>query len=189
MPEILENIVRFIPPPGGRNDEPLRALIFDCNYDNYRGVVTYLRVMDGALREGTRVRMMATNLDYEVTEVGVFRPSMEKVDALNTGEVGYMCATIKDIHHVKIGDTVTDARRPASEILSGFREIKPVVFAGIYPERSEDFDDLRDAIEKYRLNDSAFHVEPETSTALGFGFRCGFLGLLHMEIVQERLRT
>jgi GTP-binding protein LepA len=144
-------------------------------------------VVDGELQPGSKIRMMAAGREFDVTEVGVFRPSMDKVDSLRAGEVGYICATIKDIHTVKIGDTITDARRPAEEVLSGFQEIKPVVFSGVYPERSEDYDDLRDAIEKYRLNDAAFHVEPETSTALGFGFRCGFLGLLHMEVVQERL--
>ncbi|GAB4313189.1 MAG: translation elongation factor 4 [Candidatus Sumerlaeia bacterium] len=185
--QILETIVRVVPPPRGEPRAPLRALIFDSSYDNYKGVITYIRVVDGTVHQGDRICMMAAGTEYEVIETGVFRPEMEKVEALHTGEVGYVCATIKDIHHIKIGDTMTGARRPATQPLEGFREVKPVVFAGIYPERSDDYDDLRDAIEKYRLNDAAFHVEPETSTALGFGFRCGFLGLLHMEIVQERL--
>jgi GTP-binding protein LepA len=185
--EILEAVVKKIPPPPGKPDAPLRALIFDSKYDSYRGVVTYVRVVDGVLRKGDRIRVMSTQADYEVDEVGYFSPKMIAADMLQAGEVGYVIASIKDVASVRVGDTITHDRRPATEPLPGYKPARPVVFAGLYPINSEDYDDLKDAIEKLRLNDSSFFFEPETSAALGFGFRCGFLGLLHMEIVQERL--
>jgi len=185
--EILEAVVKKIPPPRGNPDAPLRALIFDSKYDSYRGVVTYVRVVDGVLRKGDRIRVMSTQADYEVDEVGYFSPKMIAADTLQAGEVGYVIASIKDVGSVRVGDTITHDRRPATEPLPGYKPARPVVFAGLYPINSEDYDDLKDAIEKLRLNDSSFFFEPETSAALGFGFRCGFLGLLHMEIVQERL--
>jgi GTP-binding protein LepA len=185
--EILEAVVKKIPPPRGNPDAPLRALIFDSKYDSYRGVVTYVRVVDGVLRKGDRIRVMSTQADYEVDEVGYFSPKMIAADTLQAGEVGYVIASIKDVASVRVGDTITHDRRPATEPLPGYKPARPVVFAGLYPINSEDYDDLKDAIEKLRLNDSSFFFEPETSAALGFGFRCGFLGLLHMEIVQERL--
>jgi GTP-binding protein LepA len=185
--EILEAVVKKIPPPRGNPDAPLRALIFDSKYDSYRGVVTYVRVVDGVLRKGDRIRVMSTQADYEVDEVGYFSPKMIAADMLQAGEVGYVIASIKDVASVRVGDTITHDRRPATDALPGYKPARPVVFAGLYPINSEDYDDLKDAIEKLRLNDSSFFFEPETSAALGFGFRCGFLGLLHMEIVQERL--
>lgn len=185
--EILEAVVKRVPPPRGNAEAPLRALIFDSKYDSYRGVVTYVRVVDGVLRKGDRIRVMSTQADYEVDEVGYFSPKMTACDILEAGEVGYVIASIKDVASVRVGDTITHDRKPATEPLPGYKPARPVVFAGLYPINSEDYDDLKDAIEKLRLNDSSFFFEPETSAALGFGFRCGFLGLLHMEIVQERL--
>lgn len=185
--EILEAIVNRVPNPVGSANAPLRALIFDSTYDNYRGVITYVRVIDGKLRAGEKILFMATGSEYEVTEVGCFTPSMTAIEELNAGEVGYIIAAIKKISSVKVGDTVTTALHPAAVPLAGYKEVQPVVFAGLYPIRSEDYDDLKSAIEKLKLNDASLFVEPETSTALGFGLRCGFLGLLHMEIVQERL--
>lgn len=185
--EILEAVVQRVPPPRGNAEAPLRALIFDSKYDSYRGVVTYVRVVDGALKKGDRIRVMSTQADYEVDEVGYFSPKMTACDILEAGEVGYVIASIKDVASVRVGDTITHDRKPAAEPLPGYKPARPVVFAGLYPINSEDYDDLKDAIEKLRLNDSSFFFEPETSAALGFGFRCGFLGLLHMEIVQERL--
>ncbi|MCX7626223.1 MAG: translation elongation factor 4 [Candidatus Sumerlaeaceae bacterium] len=185
--EILEAVVKRIPPPRGNPGAPLRALIFDSKYDSYRGVVTYVRVVDGVLKKGDRIRVMSTQADYEVDEVGYFSPKMTACDILEAGEVGYVIASIKDVASVRVGDTITHDRKPATEPLPGYKPARPVVFAGLYPINSEDYDDLKDAIEKLRLNDSSFFYEPETSAALGFGFRCGFLGLLHMEIVQERL--
>jgi GTP-binding protein LepA len=185
--EICEAIVTRIPPPAGDPNSPLRALIFDSKYDSYRGVVTYVRVVDGSLRKGDKIRMMSSQADYEVDEVGYFNPKLCQADALTCGEVGYVIASIKEIASVRVGDTITHARRPAQTPLPGYKEVKPVVFAGLYPINADDYDNVKDAIEKLKLNDASFFYEPETSTALGFGFRCGFLGLLHMEIVQERL--
>ncbi|MGC8740010.1 MAG: translation elongation factor 4 [Candidatus Sumerlaeaceae bacterium] len=185
--EILEAVVERIPPPQGDPNAPLRALIFDSKYDSFRGVVTYVRVVDGVLKKGERIRVMSTQADYEVDEVGYFSPKMVETDSLGAGEVGYVIASIKDVASVRVGDTITHDKRPATTPLPGYKPARPVVFAGLYPINSEDYDDLKDAIEKLRLNDSSFFYEPETSAALGFGFRCGFLGLLHMEIVQERL--
>ena len=188
IPELMEQIVQRVPPPVPPEDDILRALVFDSHYDPYRGVLVYLRIISGELRKGMMTRMMATGKTYDALEVGVFAPNETPVDVLRPGEVGYLVANIKNTHDVKIGDTVTLHRHPASEPLPGFREIKPVVFAGIYPVDSSDFEALRDALVKLQLNDSALHVEQESSMALGFGFRCGFLGLLHLEIVFERLQ-
>ncbi len=188
---VLERIVECIPPPQGDPAAPLQALVFDCYYDPYRGVVSLVRVVNGTLKPGETVRFMATGSEYRVDEVGVFDPKMDRAAELSVGEVGYLIASIKQLADVKVGDTVTHAlthnTRPSTEMLKGFKEIQPVVFAGIFPTNSDDFENLRNAMEKLRLNDSSFTYEPETSQALGFGFRCGFLGLLHMEIVQERL--
>ena len=185
--EILEAIVRQIEPPRGRTDAPAKALIFDSWFDPYRGVVILARVIDGTLRRKMKIAMMATGRNYEVEEVGVLTPKMKTAESLSVGEVGYVIATIRNASEVKIGDTITDARHPTSEPFPGFVEIKPMVFAGLYPTGDTGYEALRDAFDKLRLNDSSFSVEPETSDALGFGFRCGFLGLLHMEIVQARL--
>ncbi len=185
---VLEAVVERIPPPRAAEDgSRLRALIFDSSYDAYRGVVIYVRVREGELRTGDLVRLMARGDTYEVDEVGYFSPRMKKCDALGPGEVGYVIAGIKDIHAVTVGDTITHARHGAAQPLPGYKPIHPVVFAGFYPVDSEDYERLAEAIEKLRLNDAAFFYEAETSQALGFGFRCGFLGLLHMEIVQQRL--
>ncbi|MFD1677796.1 translation elongation factor 4 [Alicyclobacillus fodiniaquatilis] len=185
--EILEEIVKKVPPPTGDANEPLQALIFDSHYDPYRGVIVYMRVLNGVLRPGMRVRMMATGKEFEVDEVGVFAPRMTPVDALSAGDVGYLAASIKNVRDTRVGDTVTDAAQPAAEPLPGYRRSNPMVFCGLYPVDSADYQDLREALEKLELNDAALTYEPETSSALGFGFRCGFLGMLHMEIVQERL--
>jgi GTP-binding protein LepA len=185
--ELLEAIVRRIPPPRGDEGRPLRALVFDSTYDVYRGVVIYVRVVDGKLATGDQVRFFSTGDEYEVAEVGYFSPKMTPVPALSSGEVGYLIAGIKNISSIRIGDTVTGAQTPAAEPLPGYKEIKPVVFAGVYPQDNDDYDALKQAIEKLKLNDSSFTVEADNSDALGYGFRCGFLGLLHMEIFQERL--
>ena len=185
--EVLEAVVQRIPPPAGDAEGPLRALIFDSHFDPYRGVIAYLRVREGRLRPGMRIRFMATGGDFEVADVGVFRMRMESTDELVAGEVGYVAAGVKTIGDARVGDTITDAQRPAPQPLAGYREAKPMVFCGIYPTEGTDYHLLRDALEKLQLNDPALHFEPESSAALGFGFRCGFLGLLHMEIVQERL--
>ena len=185
--EILEAIVARVPPPQGKPDAPLRALVFDSWFDQYRGVVVLVHVVDGRLDPGMKVRLMASGGVYEVEQLGVFTPKPLRVDSLTAGEVGFVIAGIKRVSDVAIGDTLTDDRKPAAEPLPGFKEIKPMVFAGLYPVDADQYAELRDALEKLRLNDSSFFYEPETSTALGFGFRCGFLGLLHMEIVQERL--
>lgn len=186
--EILERIIRDIPPPKEPTDDILRALVFDSHYDPYRGVMVYVRVISGELRKGSQIKMMATDKPYEVLETGTFKPKETPVDLLRAGEVGYIVANIKKTADVKIGDTVTMQKQPATEALPGFRIIKPVVFAGIYPIDSSDFEALRDAVHKLQLNDSAIHIEQESSMALGFGFRCGFLGLLHLEICFERLQ-
>jgi GTP-binding protein LepA len=185
--EILEAVVREIPPPRGDPAAPLKALIFDSHYDPYRGVIVYVRLVDGTLRKGMRVRMLATHKDLEVEDVGVFRPRMTAIESLTAGEVGFFTANIKNIRDSRVGDTVTDATRPTGEPLAGFKHLTPMVFAGLFPMDSEDYPRLKEALEKLNLNDAALVYEPETSVALGFGFRCGFLGLLHMEIVQERL--
>jgi GTP-binding protein LepA len=187
VPEILEAIVHRLPPPAGSTDAPLKALIFDSWYDSYRGVVIVVRVIDGVLKPGIKIRLMAQGQDYETLQVGVFNPKPLEVGDLGVGEVGFLVANIKKISDAKIGDTITDAARPTSEPFPGFKELKPMVFAGLYPVEGHEYPELRDALEKLRLNDASFFYEPETSAALGFGFRCGFLGLLHMEIVQERL--
>jgi GTP-binding protein LepA len=187
VPEILEAIVARLPPPAGNPDAPLKALIFDSWYDPYRGVVIVVRVIDGVLRPGMKIRLMAEGQDYESLQVGIFTPKATPADELAVGEVGFLVANIKKISDAKIGDTVTESGRPALEPFPGFKPLKPMVFAGFYPVEGHEYPLLRDALEKLRLNDASFFYEPETSVALGFGFRCGFLGLLHMEIVQERL--
>lgn len=185
--EILEQVVEKIPPPSGDPDAPLKALIFDSVYDPYRGVITYIRVVDGVLKPGMQVKLMATGKVYEVTEVGTFSPHPTKVEELSVGDVGYMAASIKSVEDTRVGDTITDAMRPAKEPLPGYRNINPMVFCGMFPVDSDDYNDLREALEKLQLNDAALTWEPESSQALGFGFRTGFLGLLHMEIIQERI--
>ena len=186
--EVLERIVTDIPCPKGDNDSPLKALIFDCFYDSYKGVIIYVRVIDGAVKTGQTIRLMATGAEFTVVEAG-YMGATELVNAggLNAGEVGYITASIKSISDTKVGDTVTDAENPCAEALPGYREVNPMVFSGVYPADGARYGDLRDALEKLRLNDASLSFEPETSVALGFGFRCGFLGLLHMEIIQERL--
>ena len=185
--EILEAIVERIPPPEGVASKSLKALIFDSYYDPYRGAVAFVRIFDGTLRAGDRIRLFSTGREYEVTEVGAQTPLMEKFDQLSAGDVGYVSASIKDVRDIRIGDTITRARDPVDSPIPGFRPVKPMVYAGIYPTEDTTFEDLRDALEKYSINDSAILYEPESSPALGMGFRVGFLGLLHMEIVQERL--
>jgi GTP-binding protein LepA len=185
--EILEAIVERVPPPQGNPDGPMRALVFDSWFDQYRGVVILVHVVDGTLVPGMKVKLMASGGAYEVEHLGVFTPKPLPVESLAAGEVGFVVAGIKKVSDVAIGDTLGDARQPLSEPLPGFKEIKPMVFAGLYPVDADQYAELREALEKLRLNDSSFFYEPETSTALGFGFRCGFLGLLHMEIVEERL--
>ena len=185
--EILEAIVTRLPPPRGDREAPLKALIFDSWYDPYRGVVIVVRVIDGVLRPGMKIRLMAEGQDYDAEQVGVFAPKAVFIDELGVGEVGFLVANIKKISDAKIGDTITETARPTPEAFPGFKELKPMVFAGLYPVEGHEYPELRDALEKLRLNDASFFYEPETSAALGFGFRCGFLGLLHMEIVQERL--
>ncbi|WP_394820674.1 translation elongation factor 4 [Pendulispora albinea] len=185
--EILEQVVTKIPPPKGNPDGLLRATIFDSWYDSYRGAMVMVRVVDGTLRRGDKIRFMATKRDYEVTELGSFQPFPVALDEIGPGEVGFIAANIKSVHDTKVGDTVTLAGKPAEVPLPGFKDVKPMVFAGIFPTDSADYPDLRDALEKLHMNDAAFSFEPDSSEALGFGFRCGFLGLLHMEIIQERL--
>jgi GTP-binding protein LepA len=185
--EILEAIVHRLPPPKGDPDAPLKALIFDSWYDAYRGVIILTRVIDGAVRPGMKIRLMAKGQEYQIEQVGVFSPKSQPVDELGAGEVGFIFAAIKNVADAQIGDTITDAGSPTAEPFPGFKELKSMVFAGLYPVEGSEYPELRDALEKLRLNDASFHFEPETSAALGFGFRCGFLGLLHMEIVQERL--
>ncbi len=185
--EILEAVVKRIPPPEAIEDGPLRALIFDTWYDSYRGAVCMVRVKDGTVSKSDKIRLMATGAEYEVTELGVYTPFQQELDQLSAGEVGYLAASIKSIHDAKVGDTITLVHNRAEEPLAGFKEVKPMVFCGIFPTEADQYTELRDALEKLNLNDAAFMFEPETSDALGFGFRCGFLGLLHMEIIQERL--
>ena len=185
--DVLEAIVQRIPAPTGDPGAPLKALVFDSFYDSYQGVVVYIRLIDGRVRAGQRVLFMSNGKFYEVQQVGVFSPDMRPVEELAAGQVGYLTASIKRVADAKIGETITDALRPTAEPCPGYRDAKPMVFAGLYPIEDTDYEGLRDALEKLRLNDSAFNYEPETSLALGYGFRCGFLGMLHLEIVQERL--
>ncbi|WP_299491257.1 translation elongation factor 4 [Acaryochloris sp. IP29b_bin.137] len=185
--EILESIVHLVPPPDDTTQRPLRALIFDSYYDLYRGVVVYFRVMDGTVKKGDRVRLMASGKEYDIDELGVLSPTQVQVNELHAGEVGYFAAAIKAVEDARVGDTITLAKTQANEPLPGYVEAKPMVFCGMFPTDADQFPDLRDALERLKLNDAALNYEPETSSAMGFGFRCGFLGLLHMEIVQERL--
>ncbi len=185
--EILEAIVQRLPPPKGDPEAPLKALIFDSWFDVYRGVIILTRVIDGVLRPGLKIRLMQTGQDYEVEHLGAFTPKPVPVESLGVGEVGFIVANIKNVADAKIGDTITETARPTLSPFPGFKELKPMVFAGLYPVEASQYPELREALEKLRLNDASFFFEPETSAALGFGFRCGFLGLLHMEIVQERL--
>ena len=185
--EILEAVVARVPPPSGSADAPLKALIYDSWYDAYRGVIVQIRVIDGTIRAGMKVTMMINGQSYDIDQVGIFSPKPVPVESLGVGEVGFVIANIKRLGDAQIGDTITEAARPTAEPFPGFQEMKPMVFAGLYPVEGHQYPELRDALEKLKLNDAAFAFEPETSAALGFGFRCGFLGLLHMEIVQERL--
>jgi len=185
--EILESIVHLVPPPQDTVSEPLRALIFDSYYDPYRGVIVYFRVMDGTLKKGDRVRLMASRKEYEIDDLGVLSPTQKPVDELHAGEVGYFSAAIKAVEDARVGDTITLAKAQAAKPLPGYTEAKAMVFCGLFPTDADQFSDLREALDKLKLNDAALSYEPETSSAMGFGFRCGFLGLLHMEIVQERL--
>lgn len=185
--EVLEAIVRKIPPPEGEAGAPLSALIFDSWFDSYRGSVVLLRLFEGTLKPGMRVKLMSSGKEYDVLEVGYFTPAQVKSKALRAGEVGYMIAGIKTVSDTKVGDTVTDTARPAAEPLPGYKDIRPMVFSGLYPTDTKDYENMRDALDKLSLNDASFNYEPESSVALGFGFRCGFLGLLHMDIIRERL--
>lgn len=185
--QVLAAVVDTVPPPSGDINKPLKALIFDSVYDNYKGALSYVRVVDGVVKPGMKIRYMATGNEFEVTEVGIFSPTLMPIDALEAGEVGYISASIKNVRETKVGDTITDANAPADEPLPGYKQANPMVFCGIYPADGADYENLRDALDKLVLNDASLSYEPETSMALGFGFRCGFLGLLHMEIIQERL--
>src|SRR5205814_4564846 len=185
--ELLEEIIHTVPPPAGDPEAPLKALIFDSWYDSYRGVIMLVRIVEGTVRPRQKIIFMSNRREYEVSEVGVFAPKARSKGDLIAGEVGFVVANVKIIQDAKVGDTLTDAQRPTNSPLPGFKEIKPMVFSGIFPVDSADYESTRDALEKLRLNDSSFTYEPETSQALGFGFRCGFLGLLHMDIVRERL--
>lgn len=185
--EILEAIVKHLPAPAGDNNAPLKALIFDSYFDSYRGVVALVRVVEGRIKKGDKLKMMATGKVFEVTELGCFRPAAKELTELDTGEVGFLAGSIKDVKDVRVGDTVTFLNNPAKEPLPGYRKVTPMVYSGIYPTLSEDYENLKEALEKLSLNDASLVYEPETSAALGFGFRCGFLGLLHMEIIEERL--
>lgn len=185
--DVLEAIVAKVPAPSGISDSPLKALVFDSKFDAYKGVVLYVRVIDGRIKPGMKIKMMANNAEFEVTEVGVFKPNLVNVDSLEVGQVGFFAAAIKNVKDARVGDTVTDANNPAAEALPGYRKATPMVFCGLYPVENSDYDNLRDALEKLQLNDASLVFEPETSVALGFGFRCGFLGLLHMDVIKERL--
>jgi GTP-binding protein LepA len=185
--DVLEQLVARVPPPEGDPDAPPRALIFDSEFDQYRGVIAYIRMVDGRFAKGEAIRAMQAGTEAEIDDIGFFTPRMTPADGLAAGEVGYLITGIKDVTRLRVGDTLTASRRPAAEALAGYREVKPMVFCGLFPTDSDDFSELRDALEKLSLNDAALSYEPETSEALGFGFRCGFLGLLHMDIVRERL--
>jgi len=185
--DILEAVVKRIPAPSGDSDAPLQALVFDSKFDSYKGVMLYVRVVNGSLKKGMTIRMMATEKVFEVTEVGVFKPALVNVDSLEEGQVGFLAAAIKNVKDARVGDTVTGNDNPASMPLPGYRKATPMVYCGLYPVENSDYDNLRDALEKLQLNDASLMFEPETSAALGFGFRCGFLGLLHMDVIKERL--
>ncbi len=185
--DVLEALVKEVPAPTGDEEAPLKALIFDSYYDSYKGVITDIRLMDGVVKKGDKIRMMASGSEFEVTEVGVFTPTMKPVQELRAGDVGYLAASIKEVRMAQVGDTITEADRPTAEPLPGYKKATSMVFCGIYPAEGEDYNNVRDALEKLQVNDAALSFEPETSVALGFGFRCGFLGLLHLEIIQERL--
>ncbi|MDO7905485.1 translation elongation factor 4 [Paenibacillus sp. JX-17] len=185
--EILEQVVKSVPAPTGDPEQPLKALIFDSHYDPYKGVIVYVRVVDGKIKAGSKIKMMATEKTFEVIEVGAFMPRMGIVDELNVGDVGFIVAGIKHVGDTRVGDTVTDAKNPTLEPMPGYRKINPMVYCGLYPIETSDYNDLREALEKLQLNDASLSFEPETSSALGFGFRCGFLGLLHMDVIQERI--
>ncbi|SNT15131.1 GTP-binding protein LepA [Anaerovirgula multivorans] len=185
--DVLEAIVKKVPAPTGDEEAPLKALIFDSYYDNYKGVIAYVRVVEGSVKKGMKIKMMATNKAFEVTEVGVYSPGPIQLQELKAGDVGYVAASIKDVKNCRVGDTMTDAANPTANPLPGYRKVTSMVYCGIYPAEGEKYEDVRDALEKLQVNDAALVYEPETSAALGFGFRCGFLGLLHMEIIQERL--
>ncbi len=185
--EVLEAVIKRVPPPSGDRNRPLKALVFDSWFDNYQGVIVLARLFDGEVKKGTRILLMAARKTYEVQEVGIFTPGRRPVETLKAGEVGYIVAGIRNVADTKVGDTVTDAENPASGPCPGYKDIKPMVFSGLYPTETNRYEDLKDAMEKLRLNDSSFNFEPESSSALGLGFRCGFLGLLHMDIIKERL--
>lgn len=185
--EVLEAVVNRIPAPQGDDAAPLQALIFDSKFDSYKGVMLYLRVVNGCLKKGMTIRLMATGKVYEVTEVGVFKPALVNVEELGEGMVGFLAASIKNVRDARVGDTITDENHPAAQALPGYRKATPMVYCGLYPVENSDYDNLRDALEKLQLNDASLMFEPETSSALGFGFRCGFLGLLHMDVIKERL--
>lgn len=185
--QVLEAIVKQVPPPSGDEDAPLKALVFDSYYDSYRGVVAFIRIKEGQVKKGDKIRMMSTGKTFDVTEVGVVSPTQKPVAALYSGDVGYLCASMKEVRSCRVGDTITNDDKPAKEPLSGYKKVTSMVYCGVYPAEGEDYNSVRDALEKLQVNDAALTFEPETSIALGFGFRCGFLGLLHMEIIQERL--
>jgi GTP-binding protein LepA len=185
--KVLEAIVKIVPPPTGEEDAPLKALVFDSYYDSYRGVVAFIRIKEGTVKKGDQIKMMATGKTFDVTEVGVVSPTQKPTTALYAGDVGYLCASMKEVRSCQVGDTITNASHPALEPLPGYKKVTSMVFCGVYPAEGEDFNSVRDALEKLQVNDASLTFEPETSVALGFGFRCGFLGLLHMEIIQERL--
>jgi GTP-binding protein LepA len=185
--ELLDAIIRRIPPPKGDSGAPLKALIFDCHYDSYRGVIVHLRVFDGVIKKGIKIKLMSSGAEYEVESVGLFKITLAESEELCAGGVGYIIAGIKTVRDVRVGDTVTNAHSPCREALAGFREVKPVVFSSIYPVDSNDYEELSESLEKLKLNDASLVYEKDSSAALGFGFRCGFLGLLHLEVVEERL--
>ena len=185
--DVLEAIVKYVPAPKGDKEEPLKALIFDSFYDSYKGVIAYVRIFEGTVKKGTKIKLMSNNKEFEVNEVGVMAPGHRVVDELSAGEVGYIAASIKDIRTCRVGDTITEASRPTETAMEGYKKANPMVYCGIYPAEGEKYENVRDSLEKLQVNDAALEFEPETSAALGFGFRCGFLGLLHMEIIQERL--
>ena len=185
--KVLEQVITLLPPPNGNMDAPLKALIFDSYYDSYKGAISFIRVFDGEVKAGDKIKMMSTGKVFDVTEVGVFVPKMQPQDSLSAGDVGYLCASIKNVSDTKVGDTITLAEGGVTEPLAGYKEVAPMVYSGIYPADGAKYNDLKDALEKLKLNDASLVYEPEVSTALGFGFRCGFLGLLHMEIIEERL--
>ncbi len=185
--QVLEAIVKLVPPPDGDEEASLRALVFDSYYDSYKGVIAFIRVKEGQVKKGTKIKMMATGKQFEVTEVGIISPTQKPVDCLYAGDVGYLAASIKEVRNCNVGDTITDADNPAKDPLPGYKKVTSMVYCGVYPAEGEDFNDVREALEKLQVNDASLTFEPETSVALGFGFRCGFLGLLHMEIIQQRL--